>query len=180
MKSKNWSYLAGIVDGEGNISITQNTRKNGWNQFQFLFSIKNTDLRLMQWLVENFGGVYYNQPSSNLTWKLSYSWRPKGRKNKEEILLGILPYLLLKKEQALLALEYVRLDPHVQSPRRREIAKRCTELNQRGKSVETNTLNSEPSEMIESDLIGDNKCAPVVTQVVGEYYKDLVSFTDLA
>jgi hypothetical protein len=166
---KNWSYLAAMFDGEGTIALSKFERlhdkdcKNSYWQCQLIVSIANTDFRLMKWLISNFGGVYYSSESKNPNAKLKYTWRPKGRKNTENVLLGILPNLLLKNAQAKLAIEYLRLNPHGDHQRRLELVEACKPLNRRGKSVETNTLTSE-EEMIESGLIGNNESALVVTQ----------------
>lgn len=163
-----WSYLAGIFDGEGNFTLSAYYRKDTPDRLRYSFQIgaKNTDLRLMKWLVSNFGGVYYSyQNKKHLDWKLSHIWRPKGRRNTENLILGILPYLVVKVEQAKLALEWIRLDGENNPTKRLEMVERMHKLNQRGTSVETNTLDSEESEMIEPDLISDDECAPVVTQV---------------
>jgi hypothetical protein len=166
MKEKNWSYLAGLFDGEGCISICERKDKQGDNAFIFCIQITNTNTTLMKWLVQHFGGVYYPQDgkSRNPKWKPSFRWRVKGRKNEEEFLLGVLPYLVIKREQAILALEFVRMWQEKNPIRRLEIAQRMRELNHRGVSVETNTLDSD-LEKIESGLIGNNESELVVTQV---------------
>ncbi len=171
MDKTKWSYLAGLFDGEGCISIASRPhattdKRNGkevvWKRTSLQISIANTNPALMRWLISNFGGVFYTHEFDNQKWKTRFSWQPKGRKNRAEMLLGILPYLVLKSEQAILALEYIRL-PQGAEMERNSLVERCRLLNQKGKSVTTNTLDSEQSEMIESDLIGDNESAPLVT-----------------
>jgi len=167
MQSKtDWSYLAAMFDGEGCITGTRYPRDAGkykYLQTELLMSIKNTSLTLMKWLISNFGGVYYTQEATG-NQKTVYSWRPKGKKNKELILLGILPYLVIKPEQAKLGLEFLAL-PYGSTEKREQIVATLHKLNPRGKSVETNTLSSDVPEKIESELIGDYESAPVVIQV---------------
>ena len=167
-----WSYLAGIVDGEGSVNLSaykrhEETRSDGngpW-RYSFNLSIVNTDLRLMKWLIKNFGGVYYTKGNGgNARWKIFYLWRPKGRRNIERLLLGILPYQVIKKEQSLLALEWIRLDGENNPVKRLEMVEKMRKLNQRGPSVETNTFASDNTEKIESNLIGDSECALAVMQ----------------
>ena len=171
-----WSYLAGIFDGEGNFTLSayyRSDERNGRLRYSFQVGVKNTDLRLMRWLIQNFGGVYYShQDKKHPEWKESHIWRPKGRRNTENLILGILPYLIVKSEQAKLALEWIRLDGENNPEKRVEMVKEMQRLNQRGTSVETNTLSSrrvglEPTddEMIEPSLTGDSECAPAVTLV---------------
>jgi len=166
MKEKNWSYLAGLFDGEGCISICPRKDKHGDNAFIFCIQITNTNTTLMKWLIEHFGGVYYSQDgkSRKPNWKPSYRWRVKGRANEEEFLLGVLPYLVIKKEQAKLALEFVRMWQEKNPARRLEISNRMCELNRRGVSVETNTLDSE-KEKIESVLTSNCESEFAVTQI---------------
>lgn len=163
-----WSYLAGIFDGEGNFTLSAYYRADSGDRLRFSFQIgvKNTDLRLMKWLISNFGGVYYTyQNKKHLDWKLSHLWRPKGRRNMEKLILGILPYLVVKTEQAKIALEWIRLDGENNPSKRLQLVDNMHKLNQRGTSVETNTLDSGESEMIESGLIGNDESASDVSQI---------------
>ena len=121
----------------------------------------------MSWLVKHFGGQYYVHRRAKPQHKEAYGWRPKGRKNSEQLLLNILPYLVIKKEQAKIALEYVRLKHNTGfdetlAQKRKELMNTMQLLNKRGLSVETNTLNAEKSVMRESELISDNESAPEV------------------
>jgi len=171
MNSKpNWSYLAGLMDGEGHISLLKNRKHLKSDGFALTLNIgiTNTNLPLMKWLVSNFGGVYYTRYSSdnsNPRWSDRYDWFPKGRKNKEELLLGVLPYLIIKREQAEIALEFLRLDYSKNPEQRQVFVQRLNDLNRRGKSPTTNTSNiSSDAVKIESELTGDRESAPDVNQ----------------
>lgn len=174
-----WSYLAGLFDGEGTFSIYQNngnyvTSASGERkQYNFTNSrveITNTNIELMEWLVKHFGGVYYTHRRAKPVHKEAYSWRPKGKKNTENIILGILPYLVIKIKQANIVLQYIRLGSSCGTERRDvdkrfELMRECQALNKRGLSVTTNTQNTSDEEVkIESELIGDSESAPVVIQ----------------
>lgn len=166
-------------DGEGHITIARTDRprirKNRKNQaldtavrFSIVMAVTNTDARLMVWLEKYFGGkAYYNNKSKNPNSKPKHRWHVMGREHQERILLGILPYLVLKREQALIALEFIRMNSEINPLKRQELYERMKPLNRRGKLVETNTTDSvEPvTEMIESDLVGDYESAPAVTQM---------------
>ena len=175
-----WSYMAALIDGEGCISIYRRlsdgekytrvhkvkANTNPYNQFSMRVQITNTDLRLMKWLIANFGGVYYQKTQGTGKHKPAYEWRPKGRANVEKLLLGILPYMIIKPEQAKIGLEYIRMtitnerDPE----KRNKLYERMRDLNRKGESVETNTLDCpENGQVIESDLMGDHERAPMVT-----------------
>lgn len=150
MKEKNWSYLAGIFDGEGYIGISINHRgpRNGRDaavEYQARIVIVNTSLKLMKWLITNFGGVYYSRQKTE-GWRLSYNWEPKGAHNKELLLLGILPYLQIKKEQANLLLQFLRMENKSDKEARQKLYEQSKILNRTGDSVTTETPSGTPTE----------------------------------
>src|ERR1035438_1061932 len=106
-----YGYLAGIVDGEGTITICRSeyvAKKTGNPTigYSVKVQVKNTDVRLMKWLKSRFGGEYYSDNSKRPSnWKDSYVWF-HASESKQELLLAILPYLIVKREQALVALEF--------------------------------------------------------------------------
>ncbi len=153
-----WSYLSGLIDGEGTIQINKTSK----GSYECRVKIGNTDLRLMHWLASNFGGVYYTETNRNpLKHKTLYQWRIKGRRNTENLLLGTLPYLVLKAEQAKQALNYLRAE----TTEDREAAFLAIRpLNKRGSSVTTNTQEASQEVKIESELMGDHESVPAVTQ----------------
>jgi len=100
------AYVAGIVDGEGHIGINPSSPgafKLTWS-YSAQMTIVNTDARLMTWLVATFGSsVACHNPHRPGHWKLTYAWHLSGE-NLRRFLLAIRPYLLIKGEQADLAL----------------------------------------------------------------------------
>jgi hypothetical protein len=164
---QDWSYLAGIFDGEGCAHIAEvdmhNTDKYVSKGYRVDIHITNTSVALVKWLVSNFGGVYYTVDMKNPNWKTAYRWVPKGKKNKENFFLGILPYLIIKRDISLLCLDFLRLEGQCPDVRK-DLCDRARLLTQRGKSVTTNTLGPEEiPDKIESDLEGDFKSVPLVT-----------------
>jgi hypothetical protein len=164
-----WPYLAGIVDGEGTLCLNYRPTYVGKNIGAVCFSqivIYNTSTTLMRWLISNVGGRFYLRTKTSLSKKPQYAWVPSGKKNREQFLLGILPYLVIKKKQAELLLEFDRLG-YGSAEKRKELADRCSALNHLEESVETNTSgNPERGLKIESGLTSDCESGPVVTQVV--------------
>lgn len=167
MKDKNWSYLAGIIDGEGTISLysTIDNRTNGVC-YGLHIQIANVNETLMKWLVKFFGGRY------QIRWQIGkqgrhfcYHWAVTGSKNRETVLLGVLPYLIIKREQALLALEFVRMKDEKNPPKRKLLMDKCKALNSlnSGVSPTTNTLNDSQESKIESVLQSDLQSEPTVT-----------------
>jgi cytochrome c-type biogenesis protein CcmH/NrfF len=98
------AYLAGIIDGEGSIEC----RLGRSATIQLV--VGNTDRRLIDWLVSEFGGRVYAQKRKGV--KTLYSWRIPIRR--ERVLMeAVAPYLKLKREQlevafALASLSIVR------------------------------------------------------------------------
>jgi hypothetical protein len=181
-----WGYLAGMVDGKGHISISKGSTpaKNGNGymtsapRYNLIVAVTGTNENLMQWLVANFGGSWSQSKNKNKpNWKPKLTWVVGGLKNKEHILLGILPYLVIKRNQAILGLDFIRLTGIENPAKREEIRGKLLELNKKGKIVEANTLDLpsqrkvqyrppelEPAleRMRESGLIGNDESAPTV------------------
>jgi hypothetical protein len=170
-----WSYLAAMIDGEGSICVTKclkwgwtntgHTNRKKYVSYTLFLQVTNKSLVLMKWLVANFGGVYYTKSRGNsVKWAQAWDWHVKGNKNKKTVLLSVLPYLVIKKEQAKLALEWVDLGDW-SIDRREEICQKMRLLNRRGPS-ETNTPNipvEDDGIKIESELMGDRESELTVT-----------------
>ena len=113
MEKKAWPYVAGLLDAEGTIQIAVDKRPNGTVGMGLQITITNTDIRLMKWLISNFGGRFYRRNNQRgFSSKESpdiYFWFILGKANQEAFLLGIIPYILVKKQEAVLALEFLRL-----------------------------------------------------------------------
>jgi hypothetical protein len=159
-----------MVDAEGCISIgaANHITKagNSYTAYMLRIQIANTSKKLMDWLVENFGGVIYTKKRNpnQKSLKVVYQWFTKGGANgQEKFLLSIFPYLLIKREQALIALEFIRSHREQNPEKRNTLYEKMRSLN-RGESVTTNTQDSSNKElMIEPELISDDKSDPVVT-----------------
>ena len=174
-----WAYVAAMLEAEGHISITRHLQSYGKEGKKYWLidckiGISNISIPLMDWLEENFGGSYRPGGQHNGR-RICYRWNLDKYHIQEKFLLGVLPYMLIKREQALLALEFVRMKD-VKNPKRRlEISVACQALNA-AESPTTNTPNKDVlpypnvSDMaitlkIESELTGDRKSEPVVKPV---------------
>lgn len=169
-----FAYAAGLIDGEGYISATSNRTKSRGRTISTKgkpyihrdsrVSMSMTAKEPLEGLKEKFGGCFYFRKMKR-RWKNQWTWVLTGNQNKIKLLQGIIPYLKVKQEQAILVLEYVQLkDCKTNIPRRDEIIALCKILNRKGKPVETNTPNdSEKESKIESELHGDVKRALLVT-----------------
>ena len=145
-------YLAGIVDGEGWIGFNKNLRKGQKEsklRYWFSLVIVNTNKDLMDWIQSNFGGSVHKRKAHSENWKQAYDWRIVCTQAINLIEL-IKPYLIIKKNQAEIAVSYKRLlDMRVNTYNgkyafsrklREDIYQSIKILNTKGpKSVETNT-----------------------------------------
>lgn len=107
------AYLAGIIDGEGCIMLQRRTHR-GVNKpiYALYVSIGNTSPSLKQWLDERIPTKTYNHilSSKNPKHREGYNWILAGNRQVMVFLREIMPYLVIKKEQAqLLANGYVHL-----------------------------------------------------------------------
>jgi len=131
------AYIAGLVDGEGCISLHG---RNGDGSTQVIFNIANTFLPLHKWLKRTLGvGNYYihNRNVCN-TWKVAYNY--SFSKEATEVLLPLLyPYLFIKKRQAKVLLDYLKVlkTTKVKTPERIRKVDACIDkirkLNKRGR-----------------------------------------------
>ena len=104
-------YLAGIIDGEGTISI-QNlfTRKHknylNYQQKNLRVGVVNTNMEVILWIASMFGGnVCKRNVINKEKHKMSYYWSVTNRKA-EEIVKLVMPYLKIKKMQAEIAINF--------------------------------------------------------------------------
>lgn len=108
-------YLAGIVDADG--CITYEGVPKGGMSSQIRLLVTNTSTDLVGWLMNNFGGNYHTRHYKN---RHIFTHPTTGKKyygNKDQyewvlssghaiiVLKIILPYLIIKKERALGAIE---------------------------------------------------------------------------
>lgn len=102
------SYVAGFFDGEGCISSQESWIPGKYEKFPRInlqISITNTDKEVLNLIRGRFGGQISKHTKK--TGKLCYAWKLTGKDKMRVFLLSVLPYLIVKKEQALLALEFI-------------------------------------------------------------------------
>lgn len=97
------AYIAGIVDGEGTVTIARRyNRRLNKTYYQPLLVINNTSTRLRDWLASRgFSSRLYTSTSGSPCWKLC-----TGGLAVQQPLLALLPYLVIKAPQAQLVIEY--------------------------------------------------------------------------
>ena len=100
MSSETIAYLAGIIDGEGYIDLRF---VNG--TLMARLEVSNTNEDLIDWLVEHFGGSSYSYAGRSPRHKVAYRWVLQG-KAVRDLLIAVLPYLVVKVEQAEIVIEF--------------------------------------------------------------------------
>jgi len=90
-----YAYIAGILDGEGTIHIT--------NQFNLRVSIRNTSKDVVAWMqkIAGEGNIYGDKRRQKTCYSLELCSNKAAR-----FLIPLLPYLKIKKAQAKLALSF--------------------------------------------------------------------------
>ena len=135
------AYLAGIVDGEGTIQIIRQRNENNSKPLYVTGAIyiTNSSIPLLDWIQSNFGG---NRTKARSV--VGKNWKPVYRVQfygavAENLVETILPFLVIKQEQAKLFLELRRRMKQYKHPlsaaeraTREELAVACQQLNRRG------------------------------------------------
>jgi len=97
------AYLAGMIDGDGHITITRSTR-GGRDYFGAQVGIAGTRREPHDLAAALFGGKVSCHQPANPEHRPQFQWQRMG-KAAVPVIEGVLPYLLVKKEHAMLALE---------------------------------------------------------------------------
>ncbi len=151
-----WSYVAAMVDAEGGVflsrTILYTSKGNPYFGYDLKVSIANISMRLMMWLVKNFGGEFRAKQKGKWGKHTCYEWFVNGGYTRLEVfLLGIIPYMLIKRDQANVALQFIRLRGGVNPQKRAELHAKMISLNS-GKIPTTNTSSTSPEVKIEPEL----------------------------
>jgi hypothetical protein len=100
------AYFAGFFDGEGCVGIYIKKRKQWKHPHHRLdVYITNTHPGPLRKLMSLFGGEIHVHVKQQPHHKTAWRWNLQSRKA-EEFLQQILPFLIVKKDEALLALEF--------------------------------------------------------------------------
>ncbi len=123
------AYIAGFLDADGTISLTkQKGRRNLKNQIGF----DNTNLEVLEWIQTKLQAtnvhiyVLKSKPFKNQ--KERYMIRLSGKEQIKEILLSLIPYLIRKKTQALLLVEFIQLNSCHKGRRNYQLSMRELEI----------------------------------------------------
>ncbi len=117
-------YVAGFFDGEGSIGIyyRQKTKDRFYLRTQLTNNKNKAAQKLMDYLIKNFGGNLSEQVT--LSGKIKYNWQLNSD-NAVYFLKKILPYLIFKKDQAIIAINWQeQRPPRIRDERGRICVKR--------------------------------------------------------
>ena len=100
------AYLAGIVDGEGTVTLSRNHR----NEMPCpVVSVSNTSLPLLKWIQKRAGGIITSKNTRKPHHAVSYVWRLRHDKA-IWILNEVKKYLIVKRKHAdLITQEYKKV-----------------------------------------------------------------------
>lgn len=140
------AYIAGLFDGEGCVALHRfRGRKNRCDAAKIALtcSITNTDKRAIDFMQSRFKGSVACEDRSRHNHKNSWKWAIFSRQA-AAFLKEILPFLVLKKERAILAIQFADnlLDLRYAKPqekpaeveRRESLYRRMKAMNKRGVS----------------------------------------------
>lgn len=99
-------YLAGIIDGEGAIKL-QKSRGSRHGAHPRLW-VKNTDKKLVEWLHKTFGGHMNFERRLRTKWSDIWIWSVHSTFDLTQLLPLVLPYLIVKREDAEKVLEFCK------------------------------------------------------------------------
>jgi hypothetical protein len=132
-------YIACAIDGEGSISITSSKNIRGMlgvSAFPWV-TIANTNMIFLTYISRITGiGIINPQPRQNPKHKLGFVWKPR-KHEMQEFLETIQPYLIIKRDQCEIVLEFLRRKwswplTDEDNTLRRVMLAEMTELNKRG------------------------------------------------
>jgi hypothetical protein len=106
MKKTQIAYLAGLFDGEGYVGIVKKHPKARHNPSHVLqVEISNTHKPTIDFVNRRFSGCVYKFKPTMRTRKICWDWRGTNR-NAIKFLETVLPYLRIKRSQAILGLRF--------------------------------------------------------------------------
>ena len=98
-------YMAGILDGEGSISILKSgQRKDGLAFWKLVIQVTSASQELIDWIYSTFGGYKYIEEHKDRR-RTYYKWMLLCR-HASDFLTYLLPHLKVKKRQAQIGIQF--------------------------------------------------------------------------
>ena len=108
------AYLAGFFDGEGCIRVNKTKTENSPN-YHLIVTIANNDRSILDSCLEAYGGDVREKGKTGC-----YSWSLFNKVHIKQFLLDTLPYLVVKRDEALTGMDYIDLGHKKHCPEQRE------------------------------------------------------------
>lgn len=136
MKDHSIAYMAGLIDTDGTLGIYY----RGLSGYQATLEFYNDSEVLMKWIVNTFGGTY-NTKSDPRRSTIGYRWKPQSTPHLINFLDTVIPYLVLKKEEAKIIRQFLDLKGECPDTRK-YLMNTCKFIKGQRSIVETDTLGS--------------------------------------
>jgi hypothetical protein len=98
-------WAAGFFDGEGSINIVKQANKGGNTNYALVVDVSQVDPRPLEILQKHWRGSLRTRPQPNPKWKTPTIWTVRSIQA-EQFLRDIRPYLIVKGEEADVALRF--------------------------------------------------------------------------
>lgn len=111
MEEMEMAYIAGLIDGDGSISLHKVHRKAETSiGYTPAIQLSKSKPVLQQYLLSKFGGyaLVVQRPTKNV---IEYKWKLERSNQCKPFLQNITPYLIIKKQQAQKLLDYIEKNP---------------------------------------------------------------------
>lgn len=108
------AYLAGFFDGEGCIRVNK-TKTDKSPNYHLIVTIANNDRSILDSCLKIYGGDVREKGKGNC-----YSWSLFNKVHIKQFLLDTLPYLVVKRDEALAGVGYIDLGHKKHCPEKRE------------------------------------------------------------
>lgn len=132
MRERTKAYMAGAMDAEGTFCITSCTHNTlGHRLYDPTVRYRNTFKGIFKWIVDNFGGTNYHHKPSGLSKLDSWDWSTDSYKHSRSFISLILPYLIIKKEEAEVLLQFYDLYRQQVPEKRQELYENLRQLKNR-------------------------------------------------
>lgn len=100
------AYIAGLIDGDGSISIIKENRSSGTKYYPCI-QLSNVFEGMIDLLHMCFGGCKKIKSVQNHSKKIQFVWNVRGFDSCKHTIEKIYPYLVLKKNQAKNLIEFI-------------------------------------------------------------------------
>lgn len=106
MEKELMAYLAGIIDGDGSLSIIREKRGDSFS-FYPCIQVSNVFEGMIQLFKEKFGGTFKKKTKQPHQKKDQFVWCVRGLDSCKSVIEKLRPYLVLKAKQSDLMLEFI-------------------------------------------------------------------------